>query len=166
MDDICVVVSYVQLFFEYMVVLGCVDMLGVLLVFGESFVVMWCWQVLLEQVCMVDFGFQVIFVLWLVCGIVLWYFGVVGFVVLVCGMLVEVLQCLECYYCLVYDVNVVYVYFCVEGLCIEWGVECGCFGVLVDEIVIVVFVQFMCEFIGWFVCVLVVDFVNCCFVDL
>eukprot|EP01031_Cornospumella_fuschlensis_P045952 gene45952-56240_t len=53
----------------------------------------------------------------------------------------EALQRLERYHRSVYDVNVAQVRPCAEGICIEWGVERGRPGALVDETALAALVQ-------------------------
>jgi len=163
MDDTRVAASYVQLLFEHMAALGRADALGTPPAPGETFVAMRRWQALLEQARALDPGPKATFALRLARGIAPRHFGVVGFATLASGTLAEALQRLERYHRSVYDANVAHVHPCtdgVEGLCIEWGVERGRPGPLVDETAIAALVQLTREFTGKPVRALAVDFVN------
>src|SRR5262245_51149432 len=133
MDDTRVAASYVQLLFEYMAALGRADALGPPPAATESFVALRRWPALLAQARALDPGPKASFALRLARGIAPRHFGVVGFAALACGTLAEALQRLERYHRSVYDVNVAHVLPHPEGLCIEWGVERGRPGPLVDE---------------------------------
>jgi AraC-like DNA-binding protein len=160
MDETRVAASYVQLLFEHMAALGRADALGPPPAPGEDFVALKRWQALLEQARALDTGPKPTFALRLARGIAPRHFGVVGFAALACGTLAEALQRLERYHRSVYDVNVAQIHPCAEGLCIEWGVERGRPGALVDETAIAALVQLAREFTGRPVRALAIDFVN------
>jgi AraC-like DNA-binding protein len=160
MDDTRVAASYVQLLFEHMAALGLSGALGEPPAPGEGFVALRRWQALLERARELDPGPKATFALRLARGIAPRHFGVVGFAALACGTLAEALQRLERYHRSVYDVNVAQVHACAERLCIEWGVERGRPGPLVDETAIAAFMQLTREFTGQPVRALAVDFVN------
>jgi hypothetical protein len=160
MDDTRVAASYVQLLFEHMGRLGRADALGEPPAPTETFVSMRRWQALLEQARDLDPGPKSTFALRLARGIAPRHFGVVGFAALACGTLAEALLRLERYHRSVYDANVAQVHPVPEGLCIEWGVERGRPGALVDETAIAALVQLAREFTGHAVRALAVDFVN------
>jgi AraC-like DNA-binding protein len=160
MDDTRVAASYVQLLFEHMAALGRAEALGVPPGPAEDFVAMRRWQALLEQARELDPGAKATFPLRLARGIAPRHFGVVGFAALASGTLIEAMRRLERYHRSVYDANVAQVYPCAEGLCIEWGVERGRPGALVDETAIAALVQLTRAFTGQPVRALAVDFVN------
>lgn len=160
MDETRVAASYVQLLFEHMAALGRADALGPPPAPSEGFVALRRWQALLQKARDLDPGPKATFTLRLARGIAPRHFGVVGFAALACGTLGEALQRLERYHRSVYDVNAAHVHPCAEGLCIEWGVERGRPGALVDETAIAAFVQLTREFTGRPVRALAVDFVN------
>lgn len=160
MDDTRVAASYVQLLFEHMAKLGRVGALGEPPAPTEAFVSMRRWQALLEKARDLDPGPKSTFALRLARGIAPRHFGVVGFAALASGTLAEALMRLERYHRSVYDANVAQVYPVAEGLCIEWGVERGRPGALVDETAIAALVQLAREFTGHPVRALAVDFVN------
>lgn len=160
MDETRVAASYVQLLFEHMAALGRADALGPPPGPGETFVAMRRWQALLAQARELDPGPKATFPLRLARGIAPRHFGVVGFAALACGTLAEALQRLERYHRSVYDVNIAQVHAQAGGVCIEWGVERGRPGALVDETAIAALVQLTRAFTGREVRALEVDFVN------
>lgn len=160
MDETRVAASYVQLLFEHMAALGRSDALGPPPDSTETFVAMRRWQALLAQARELDPGPKASFALRLARGIAPRHFGVVGFSALACGTLAEALLRLERYHRSVYDANVARIHPCAEGVCIEWGVERGRPGALVDETAIAALVQLTREFTGRHVRALAVDFVN------
>ncbi|KQW44621.1 MULTISPECIES: AraC family transcriptional regulator [unclassified Roseateles] len=160
MDETRVAASYVQLLFEHMAALGCAEALGDPPAPTESFVALRRWQALLAHARDLDPGPRSTFPLRLARGIAPRHFGVVGFAALACGTLGEALQRLERYHRSVYDVNIAQVRACAEGLSIEWGVERGRPGALVDETAIAALVQLTREFTGRPLRALAVDFVN------
>ena len=160
MDETRVAASYVQLLFEHMAALGCAGALGTPPAPAEDFVAMRRWQALLEQARELDPGPKATFALRLARRIAPRHFGVVGFAALACGTLGEALKRLERYHRSVYDANVAQVRPCPEGISIEWGVERGRPGALVDETAIAALVQLTREFTGRQLRALAVDFVN------
>ena len=160
MDDTRVAASYVQLLFEHMAALGHAQAMGAPPAPTETFVALRRWQALLEQARDLDPAPGSTFPLRLARGIAPRHFGVVGFAALACGTLGEALQRLERYHRSVYDVNIAQVQPCAEGICIEWGVERGRPGALVDETAIAALVQLTREFTGKPLRALAVDFVN------
>lgn len=160
MDDTRVAASYVQLLFEHMAGLGLAQALGTPPAPAETFVALRRWQALLERARQLDPGPRASFPLRLARGIAPRHFGIVGFAALACGTLAEALQRLERYHRFVYDVNLAQVQPCTDGVCIEWGVERGRPGALVDETAIAALVQLTREFTGHPVRALAVDFVN------
>lgn len=81
-------------------------------------------------------------------GISARHFGVVGYAAHVCGTLFEALQRLERYHASVYDANPATVTVTEEGAVIEWGVERGRPGALVDETAIASLVQLARDMTG------------------
>ena len=160
MDETRVAASYVQLLFEHMAAVGRAGALGAPPGPGETFVALRRWQALLEQARSCDPGPYPTFALRLARGIAPRHFGVVGFAALACSTLGEALQRLERYHRSVYDVNVAQLHRSREGLCIEWGVERGRPGALVDETALAALVQLTREFTGKRLRALAVDFVN------
>lgn len=160
MDDTRVAASYVQLLFEHMAALGCAQALGDPPAPSEAFVALRRWQALLSHARDLDPGPKSTFALRLARGIAPRHFGVVGFAALACSTLGEALQRLERYHRSVYDVNLAQVRPCNEGVCIEWGVERGRPGALVDETALAALVQLTREFTGKPLRALAVDFVN------
>ena len=160
MDDTRVAASYVRLLFEHMAALGRADALGPPPGPGEDFVALKRWQALLAQDRELDPGPKPTFALRLARGIAPRHFGVVGFAALACGTLAEALQRLERYHRSVYDVNPAQLHQRADGLCIEWGVERGRPGPLVDETAIAALVQLTRELTGRPLRPLGVDFVN------
>lgn len=160
MDDTRVAASYVQLLFEHMAALGRASALGEPPAPTEAFVALRRWQALLERARELDPGPKATFALRLARGIAPRHFGVVGFAALASGNLAEALQRLERHHRSVYDVNLAQVRPCAEGLCIEWGVERGRPGALVDETALAALVQLTREFTGRPLRARSVDFVN------
>ncbi|MDG0852425.1 AraC family transcriptional regulator [Roseateles puraquae] len=160
MDETRVAASYVQLLFEHMAALGRADALGPPPAPSETFVALKRWQALLAQARDLDPGPKATFALRLARGIAPRHFGVVGFAALACNTLAQALQRLERYHRSVYDVNIVQVRSSADGLSIEWGVERGRPGALVDETAIAALVQLARAFTGEAVRARAVDFVN------
>lgn len=160
MDDTRVAASYALLLFEHMAALGRAEALGPPPAPSETFVALRRWQALLAQARDLDPGPKATFPLRLARGIAPRHFGVVGFAALACGTLAEALQRLERYHRSVYDVNIAQVHASPEGVCIEWGIERGRPGALVDETAIAALVQLTRAFTGRPVRALAVDFVN------
>ncbi len=160
MDETRVAASYVQLLFEHMTALGRAEALGEPPAASEDFVALRRWQALLEQARALDPGAKSTFPLRLARGIAPRHFGVVGFAALACGTLGDALARLERYHRSVYDVNLATVRPSAQGLCIEWGVERGRPGALVDETALAALVQLTRELTGRHLRALSVDFVN------
>ena len=160
MDESRVAASYVQLLFEHMAALGRADALGPPPAPSETFVALRRWQALLAQARDLDPGPKGSFTLRLARGIAPRHFGVVGFAALACNTLADALQRLERYHRSVYDVNIAQVRPSADGISIEWGVERGRPGALVDETAIASLVQLARAFTGQPVRALAVDFVN------
>jgi len=160
MDDARIAASYVQLLFEHLGALGLADALGPPPLPSERFVALRRWQTLLAEAQALDPGPRASFALRLAQGIAPRHFGVVGFAALACGTLGEALQRLERHHRSVYDVNPARVQALPQGLSIEWGVERGRPGALVDETAIASLVQLTRELTGRPLHPLAVDFVN------
>ena len=160
MDDTRVAASYVRLLFEHMAALGRAGDLGEPPAPTETFVALRRWQALLQRARELDPGPKATFTLRLARGIAPRHFGIVGFAALASSTLAEALQRLERHHRAIYDVNLAQVRPCAEGLCIEWGVERGRPGALVDETAIAALLQLTREFTGRPVRALAVDFVN------
>ncbi len=88
------------------------------------------------------------------------HFGVVGYAALACSNLAEALQRMERYHASVYDVNPARVSLDEKGVTIEWGVERGRPGALVDETAIASLVQLARDMTGRYWPVREVAFVN------
>ncbi|MBW8845215.1 MAG: AraC family transcriptional regulator [Burkholderiales bacterium] len=160
MDETRVAASYVQLLFEHMAALGRAEALGPPPAASEDFVALRRWRALLERARDLDPGPKSTFALRLARGIAPRHFGVVGFAALACKTLGEALQRLERHHRSVYDVNPAQVHVLDDGICIEWGVERGRPGALVDETAVAALVQLTREFTGRPLRALAVDFVN------
>lgn len=93
-------------------------------------------------------------------GISARHFGVLGYAALACGTVAEALQRLERYHASVYDANPAKVTVAPEGVVIEWGVERGKPGALVDETAIASLVQLARDMTGRYWPVHSVSFVN------
>ena len=93
-------------------------------------------------------------------GISARHFGVVGYTALACGTLAEAMQRLERYHTSVYDANPATITATDEGVVIEWGVERGRPGALVDETAIASVVQLARDMTGRYWPVMSVSFVN------
>lgn len=160
MDETRVAASYVRLLFEHLAALGRAEALGAPPAPGEDFVALRRWQALLAKASELDPGPKASFALRLARGIAPRHFGVVGFAALACGTLGEALQRLERHQRAVYDVNPARLQADAGGLCIEWGIERGRPGALVDETAIAALVQLARELTGRPLCPRAVDFVN------
>ncbi|RZI84810.1 MAG: AraC family transcriptional regulator [Rubrivivax sp.] len=153
-----VAASYVQLLYEYLAGLGG-DPVAVLGAMPDAhFVSMRAWQAMLARVQALDpapaLGLR------LARGIGARHFGVLGYAALACGNLAQALQRLERHHQAVYDANPPRVQPVAGGLCIEWGVERGRPGALVDETAIASLVQLARDMTGHPVATLAVHFVN------
>lgn len=88
------------------------------------------------------------------------HFGVVGHAALACSTLAEALQRLERFHASVYDANLAKVRLEPDGVVVEWGVERGRPGALVDETAIASLVQLARNLTGRYWPVREVCFVN------
>jgi AraC-like DNA-binding protein len=161
MSETRIAASYAQLLYEYLENQG----LDAAQVLGSSrpdasqhFVPMSEWQSWLRRVDALEkrtaLGLRIAE------GIGPRHFGVVGYAALACGTLAEALQRLERYHASVYDVNPAKVIAVPEGVAIEWGVERGKPGALVDETAIASLVQLARDMTGRYWPVHSVSFVN------
>lgn len=160
MHETRIAASYVQLLFEHLAAQGRADALGPPPLPSEDFVALRRWQALLERARELDSGPRDSFPLRLAQGIAPRHFGVVGFAALACRTLAEALQRLERHHRTIYDVNPARLTPTAHGLSIEWGVERGRPGALVDETAIASLVQLARAFTGQPIRPLAVDFVN------
>jgi AraC-like DNA-binding protein len=155
-----VAATYVQLLYEYLQAQGLepVRLLGPLPDPQEHFVSLRDWQRMLRQVDALEqrgaLGLRIAE------GVQARHFGVVGYAALACSTLGEALQRLERYHVSVYDVNPAQVHVGPDGLVIEWGVERGRPGALVDETAIAALVQLTRDMTGRCLPVPQVAFVN------
>lgn len=160
MGDSRVAASYVNLLYEYLNSQGldAVRLLGPAPAAGQHFVSMSTWQRLLAKAAEADprpaLGLRI------AQGISARHFGVVGYAALSCATLGEVLMRIERYHASVYDANPAKVSSGPEGIQIEWGVERGRPGALVDETGIASLVQLARDFTGTYWPVPLVTFVN------
>jgi AraC-like DNA-binding protein len=161
MADTRIAASYAQLLYEYLEKQG----LDAEQILGapkpdpaQHFVPMAEWQGLLRRVDALEkrpaLGLRIAE------GVRPRHFGVVGYAALVCGNLAEALIRLERYHASVYDVNPAKVTPTEHGVCIEWGVERGKPGALVDETAIACLVQLARDMTGRYWPVHTVSFVN------
>jgi AraC-like DNA-binding protein len=88
------------------------------------------------------------------------HFGVVGYAALACSNLAEALQRMERYHASVYDANPARMTVSDQGVIVEWGVERGRPGALVDETAIASLVQLARDMTGRYWPVPEVAFVN------
>ena len=88
------------------------------------------------------------------------HFGVVGYCALACASLAEALQRMERYHASVYDVNPARVTMGPNQVVMEWGVERGRPGALVDETAIAALVQLARDMTGMAIRIREVGFVN------
>jgi AraC-like DNA-binding protein len=161
MPETRIAASYAQLLYEYLETQG----LDAERVLGASkpeatqhFVPMNEWQTWLRRVDALEkrpaLGLRIAE------GIGARHFGVLGYAALACGTLAEALQRMERYHASVYDVNPARVLAVPEGIAIEWGVERGKPGALVDETAIASLVQLARDMTGRYWPVQSVAFVN------
>lgn len=161
MSDTRIAASYAQLLYEYLENQG----LDAEQVLGaprpdasQHFVPMAEWQTWLRRVDALEkrpaLGLRIAE------GISARHFGVVGYAALACGTLAEALQRMERYHASVYDANPARVTAVPEGIAIEWGVERGRPGALVDETAIASLVQLARDMTGRYWPVHSVSFVN------
>jgi AraC-like DNA-binding protein len=150
--------SYAHLLYEYLSGLGLdpIKRLGPLPT--GHFVALTTWRAALELAQTLDP--RPALSLRLAAGISARHFGVVGYAALACPNLFAALQRLERHHNSVYDVNPVRVELTPQGLCIEWGVERGRPGALVDETALASLLQLTRDFTGCRLSPLQVEFVN------
>lgn len=161
MAETRVAATFAQLLFEYLDNQG-LDAEQVLGVrrsdLGLHFVPMSDWQTWLRRVDALEkrpaLGLRIAE------GISARHFGVVGYAALACQNLAEALQRMERYHVSVYDVNPARLVPTERGLAIEWGVERGRPGALVDETAIASLVQLARDMTGRYWPVQSVCFVN------
>lgn len=155
-----VAATYVQLLYEYLQAQGLepARLLGPRPDPQEHFVSLLEWQRMLRQVDALEqrggLGLRIAE------GVQARHFGVVGYAALACSTLGEALQRLERYHVSVYDVNPAQVLVGADGLVIEWGIERGRPGALVDETAIASLVQLARDMTGRCLPVQQVAFVN------
>ncbi|MGC4060839.1 MAG: AraC family transcriptional regulator [Aquabacterium sp.] len=161
MAETRVAASYAQLLYEYLENQG----LDAAQVLGASrpdthqhFVPMSDWQTWLRRVDALEK--RPALALRIAEGIGARHFGVLGYTALACGNLGEALQRLERYHASVYDANPAKVVATPDGIAIEWGVERGKPGSLVDETAIASLVQLARDMTGRYWPVRAVSFVN------
>jgi AraC-like DNA-binding protein len=160
MPDTRVAASYVQLLYEYLAQQGldAEQVLGSRPEPDQYFVPMSDWQTWLRRVDALEkrpaLGLRIAE------GVSPRHFGVVGYAALACNTLAEALQRLERYHASVYDANPARINIVPEGVAIEWGVEKGRPGALVDETAIACLVQLARDMTGRYWPMLAVSFVN------
>lgn len=93
-------------------------------------------------------------------GISARHFGVLGYAALACNNLADALQRMERYHASVYDANPAHVEVLPDGVVVEWGVERGRPGALVDETAIASLVQLARDMTGHYWPMRKVSFVN------
>lgn len=160
MSNARVAASYVQLLYEYLSHQGHdpAKVLGPLRPSTEHFVPLSAWQAMLSSVQLLDPAPALS--LRIAQGISARHFGVLGYAALACATLGDALQRLERYHASVYDVNPAQVRPMAQGVCIEWGVERGRPGALVDETAVASLVQLARDMTGQALAVTLVGFVN------
>ncbi len=152
--------SYAQLLHEYLERQG----LDALQVLGsrpdpaQHFVPMAEWQGWLQRVNALE-G-RVGLGLRIAEGISARHFGVLGYAALACSNLAEALRRMERFHAAVYDANPARVTALPDGVAVEWGVERGRPGALVDETAIASLVQLARDMTGQYWPVRRVSFVN------
>jgi len=161
MTETRVAASYAQLLYEYLEQQG----LSAERVLGvprpdarQLFVPMAEWQAWLRRVDAMEQ--QPALGLRIAKGISAKHFGVVGYCALACASLAEALQRMERYHASVYDVNPARVSIGPTGVVMEWGVERGRPGALVDETAIASLVQLARDMTGRAFAIREVGFVN------
>lgn len=149
MAETRIAASYAQLLYEYLENQG----LDAAQVLGaprpdasQHFVPMVEWQAWLRRVDALERRPAV--ALRIAAGISARHFGVVGYAALACNTLGEALLRMERYHASVYDANPARVMAVPEGVAIEWGVERGKPGALVDETAIASLVQLARDMTG------------------
>jgi AraC-like DNA-binding protein len=160
MSNARVAASYVQLLYEYLSSQGHdpASVLGPLPASNEHFVPLPAWQAMLSRAQSLDPAPALS--LHIAQGIRAHHFGVVAYAALACATLGDALQRLERYHASVYDVNPAQVQPLAQGVCIEWGVERGRPGALVDETAVASLVQLARDMTGQPLAATMVGFVN------
>ena len=160
MADTRIAASFAQLLYEYLDRQGldAQQLLGPRPDPGQHFVPMSDWQTWLKRVDAVEgragLGLRIAE------GISARHFGVVGYAALACNNLAEALQRMERYHASVYDANPARVEVHPDGVVVEWGVERGRPGALVDETAIASLVQLARDMTGHYWPMRKVSFVN------
>lgn len=160
MADTRIAASFAQLLYEYLERqdLDARQLLGAQLDPHQHFVPMSEWQSWLKRVDAVE-G-RVGLGLRIAQGIGARHFGVLGYAALACANLAEALQRMERYHAAVYDANPARVEVLPDGVVVEWGVERGRPGALVDETAIASLVQLARDMTGRYWPMRKVSFVN------
>jgi AraC-like DNA-binding protein len=160
MADTCIAASFAQLLYEYLEHQGldARQLLGAQFDPQKHFVPMGEWQSWLKRVDALEgrigLGLRIAE------GIGARHFGVIGYAALACETLAEALQRLERYHAAVYDANPARVEVLPDGVVVEWGVERGRPGALVDETAIASLVQLARDMTGRYWPMRKVSFVN------
>ena len=160
MPEIRVAASYVRLLYEYLSRHGqdAAALLGPEPASGEHFVAMRQWQSMLARVDAMEA--RPALSLRVAECIGPRHFGVLGHAALACATLADALARMERFHASVYDANPARLWPHEDGVCIEWGVERGRPGALVDETAIGSLVQLARDMTGRMVPVPLVAFVN------
>jgi AraC-like DNA-binding protein len=160
MPEIRVAASYVRLLYEYLTLQGrdAETLLGPQPDPADHFVTMSRWQGMLA--CVDALEARPALSLRVAECISPRHFGVLGHAALACATLADALARMERFHASVYDANPARLWPQSEGVCIEWGVERGRPGALVDETAIASLVQLARDMTGRMVPVPLVAFVN------
>jgi len=160
MADTRIAASFAQLLYEYLDRQGldARQLLGPQPDPQQHFVPMSEWQAWLKRVDAVE-G-RVGLGLRIAQGISARHFGVLGYAALACNNLAEALLRMERYHASVYDANPAHVEVRPDGVVVEWGVERGRPGALVDETAIASLVQLARDMTGHYWPMRKVSFVN------
>ncbi len=160
MADTRIAASFAQLLYEYLDRQGldARQLLGQPPDPSQHFVPMADWQAWLKRVDAVE-G-RVGLGLRIAEGIGARHFGALGYAALACSNLAEALQRMERYHASVYDANPARVEVHPDGVVVEWGVERGRPGALVDETAIASLVQLARDMTGHYWPMRKVSFVN------
>ena len=160
MADTRIAASFAQLLYEYLDRQGldARHLLGPQPDPKQHFMPMADWQAWLKRVDAVEgragLGLRIAE------GISARHFGVLGYAALACNNLAEALQHMERYHAAVYDANPAHVEVRPDGVVVEWGVERGRPGALVDETAIASLVQLARDMTGHYWPMRKVSFVN------
>ena len=160
MADTRIAASFAQLLYEYLDRQGldARHLLGPQPDPKQHFMPMADWQAWLKRVDAVEgragLGLRIAE------GISARHFGVLGYAALACNNLAEALQRMERYHAAVYDANPAHVEVRPDGVVVEWGVERGRPGALVDETAIASLVQLARDMTGHYWPMRKVSFVN------